>query len=81
MDKDEFRIAVKRNGLSCDEFAILCGRTLRSIYSFGETAPVPFYARLILRLLDERGGSHGLIRRSECQNTKKLHKNMKKRHT
>ena len=61
MDKIEFRQAIKRNGLSCDEFAALIGRSIRQIYAFGDTTPVPYYARVILRLLDERGGSHGLF--------------------
>ena len=60
MNKREFRRAVKRNGLSCDDFAVLVGRDIKTIYDFGARYPVPDYARVILRLLDERGGARGL---------------------
>lgn len=63
MTKAEFRQAIKRNGLSCDDFAEIAGRCVRTVYAFGEETPVPYYARLILRLLDERGGGSDLIRR------------------
>lgn len=39
----------------------MIGRHRETVYKFGEASPVPYYARLILRLLDERGGPHGLI--------------------
>ena len=60
MNKERFRQALKRNGLSCDDFSLLVGRDVKTIYDFGGRYPVPYYARLILRLLDERGGAHGL---------------------
>ena len=61
MNKAEFRQAVKRNGLSCDEFANLAGRSIEQVYKWGDSYPVPYYARTLLRLLDERGGARGLI--------------------
>lgn len=61
MNQTVFRAALKRNGLSCDEFAAMLGRNINTIYGFGGKTPVPYYARLVLRLLDERRGSHGLI--------------------
>lgn len=61
MDRAEFRAALKRNSLSCDEFAAMTGRSLSQVYSWGEEYPVPYYARVLLRLLDERGGAQGLI--------------------
>ena len=63
MSKDEFRQALKRNGIDCCEFAVLVGRDVKSIYDFGGRYPVPYYARIILRLLDERGGVRGLFER------------------
>lgn len=61
MDRDEFRQALRRNRVSVEEFAGLIGRTRDTVYRFGEGTPVPQYARTMLRLLDERGGVHGLI--------------------
>ena len=69
MNKNEFRQALKRNGLKCDEFAQLVGRDVSSIYDFGGRYPVPYYARVILRLLDERGGSQGLLSSKITGNT------------
>lgn len=62
MDRNEFRQALCRHRISCEEFAELIGRHRETVYKFGEATPVPYYARLILRLLDERGGVHGLMR-------------------
>ncbi len=61
MNKQEFRQALKRSGLTCDEFAAITGRNLNTIYGFGERSPVPYYARFILRLLDERGRVDDLL--------------------
>lgn len=61
MDKDEFRDALKRNGLTPDEFAALLGRSVSCVYDFGVRYPVPYYARVLLRVIDERGGAQGLI--------------------
>ena len=61
MTKEEFRQALKRNGINCDEFSELVGRDVNTIYDFGVRYPVPYYARIVLRLLDERGGAHGLL--------------------
>ena len=61
MDKDEFRDALRRNGLTPDEFAALLGRSVSCVYDFGVRYPVPYYARVLLRVIDERGGAQGLI--------------------
>ncbi len=61
MDKKEFRLAIKRCGLTCDEFALLTGRNLNTIYGFGERSPVPYYACVILKLLKERGRADDLL--------------------
>jgi len=68
MDKCEFRQALRRNGLTCDQFAILAGRSLSAVYDYGGRYPVPYYVRILLQLLDERGGAGGLIgKRAEGQ--------------
>lgn len=69
MTKNEFRQALRRNRISCDEFAALTGRSIKTIYEFGERSPVPYYARVILRMIDERGGADGLIPRGAPENT------------
>ena len=61
MDKTEFKQALRRNGLTVEDFAILTGRSASQIYCWGSTFPVPYFARLLLRLLDERGGARGLL--------------------
>jgi hypothetical protein len=61
MNKCEFRTALRRNNLTPDEFAALVGRSLSTVYDFGGRYPVPYYARILITLLDERGGAHGLI--------------------
>lgn len=61
MNRDEFRQALARHRISPGEFAELIGRSPQQVYTFGEQNPVPYYARVILRLIDERGGVHGLI--------------------
>lgn len=61
MNREEFRQALARNRLTPDEFADLIGRSRDTVYRFGESTPVPRYARTMLRLIDERGGVHGLI--------------------
>jgi len=77
MDKNEFRQAVKRNGLTCDEFADLVGRDKNTIYRFGDKQSVPYYARVVLRLLDERGGAGGL-RIEKAEDKQKIVKMTKK---
>ena len=63
MTKEQFRQALKRNGCSCDDFASIAGRDVKTVYDFGGRYPVPIYARTLLRLFDERGGIRGLITR------------------
>ncbi len=60
MDKKEFRTAIKRNGLSCNEFATMTGISIGTIYRYGSTSAVPRSIQLILCLLDERGSTKGL---------------------
>ncbi len=69
MTKSEFRQAIKRNGLSCSDFAAMVGRDVKTIYSYGGNSAVPYFARLILRLLDDRGGSRGLNVGKQDKNT------------
>jgi hypothetical protein len=59
MNKEQFRAALKRNGLTVDEFAELIGKSERTVYSFGARYPVPIYARVILELIEARGGLVG----------------------
>lgn len=61
MTKDEFRQALKRNGVTCDEFAEITGISVRTVYRYGCESNVPRSAKLFLRLFDERGGVTGLI--------------------
>lgn len=61
MNRDEFRRALARHRISPGEFAELIGRSPQQVYTFGQQYPVPYYARVILRLIDERGGVHGLV--------------------
>lgn len=63
MEKNEFRARLTRLGLSCEEFAALMGVSLRTCYDWGARSPVPYAARLVLALLEERGGAHGLLGR------------------
>ncbi|MCU7811728.1 MAG: hypothetical protein KZQ77_10900 [Candidatus Thiodiazotropha sp. (ex Notomyrtea botanica)] len=55
MNKEEFKDALRRNRMSYDEFSIIVGRSIRTVYEFGERTPVPFYARFALRVIDELG--------------------------
>lgn len=75
MEKKEFRAALHRNGLSCDEFAAMIGRNISTVYSFGATSPVPYYARLLIKLFDERGGANDLIGRQTSENPQKRLRN------
>ena len=59
MMKQQFRDELKRVGLSVADFAQLIGKTEKTVYDFGNRLPVPIYARVILRLVDERGGLSG----------------------
>lgn len=68
MNREEFRQALDRNRLSIDEFAYLIGRNRNTVYRFGESTPVPHYARTMLRLIDERGGAYGLFERKSLAN-------------
>lgn len=63
MTREEFRDRLARIGLSCDEFAALTNTSLRTVYEWGGRSPVPYLARCVLRLLEERGGAHGLLGR------------------
>lgn len=60
MDKPEFRESLKRNNLTCKKFSQLAGVSLSQVYSWGSEYPVPYYARLIIQMLDDRGGAYGL---------------------
>lgn len=62
MVKEEFREKLKGHNISCTVFADLIGRDRDTVYKFGESTPVPYYVRVILRLIDERGGIQGLTK-------------------
>ena len=65
MNRQEFRSRIIALDLSCDEFAAICGCSGRTVAEWGARYPVPYHARLILRLLDERGGVHGMLGRPD----------------
>ncbi|WP_295456049.1 helix-turn-helix transcriptional regulator [uncultured Thiodictyon sp.] len=62
MTRDQFRAHLAELGLSLGDFAALAGVSYSQVRAWGETSPVPRPIRLILRLLDERGHVHELLR-------------------
>lgn len=60
MTKDQFRQAIKRNGMTVDDFANLTGLHRDTVYRWGASGAVPYWVRLMMQLLDERHGIKGL---------------------
>jgi hypothetical protein len=60
MDRTAFRNALHHVGLTTGEFADLVAVNTKTVYDWGGRLPVPRNIRLILMLLQERGGAHGL---------------------
>jgi hypothetical protein len=63
MDRTEFCRAIHSVGLSTAEFAALIGVAEKTAYDWGGRYPVPYPVRLIITLLQERGGAHGFCGR------------------
>lgn len=55
MNKEEFNQALKRNRISYDEFAAILGRSVKTVYEFGDRTPVPHYARWAIAVIDMIG--------------------------
>ena len=63
MDRPAFRALLRQVDLTADEFAALVGVNRSTVRGWGARYPIPYHARLILELLIERGGIHGLLGR------------------
>lgn len=64
MTRDQFRARLTALDLTCEEFAALINRNVNTVYDWGGRYGVPYDARLVLVLLEERGGAHGLLGRA-----------------
>lgn len=61
MDKKDLIAFLKRHNLTQDQFGAIVGRTRGSVNQFGSRLGIPYYVRVIIKLIDERGGVHGLL--------------------
>jgi hypothetical protein len=69
MDRRAFLAALTAVDLTPDEFAALVGASRKTVHDWGGRYPVPYYARLTLYFLQERGGPHGLLGRPPAADT------------
>ncbi|NCC29909.1 MAG: hypothetical protein EOM22_17635 [Gammaproteobacteria bacterium] len=63
MTRDQFHARLAAIGLTPTEFAALTQSSPKTVLDWGVRYGVPYYARLILVLLEERRGAHGLLGR------------------
>lgn len=63
MTRDEFQHALRRNGLTVQEFADEFGLNFRTVYRWGADASVPRWAVKILAIMDQHG--RGIVLRGD----------------
>lgn len=66
MTRDQFHARLTALDLTVTEFAALVQCAPKTVQDWGTRYGVPYYARLILVLLEERRGAHGLLGRPAC---------------
>lgn len=65
MTRDQLHTRLAALDLSIGEFANLIGCSEKTVCDWGVRYGVPYHVRLILVLLEERRGAHGLLGRPE----------------
>lgn len=64
MDKSEFAARLSSFGMTTEEFAELSKTSAYTVDAWGRgSRPVPHWARLVLDLIEDRGGLHGMLGR------------------
>ena len=64
MTREDFHTRLAAIDLTPEEFAALTQCSVKTVRDWGARYAVPYYARLILVLLEERHGAHGLLGRA-----------------
>ena len=64
MTREDFHARLAAIDLTPEEFAAITQCSAKTVRDWGTRYGVPYYARLILVLLEERRGAHGLLGRA-----------------
>lgn len=67
MTRDQFHARLTALDLTVAEFAALVQASPKTVQDWGTRYGVPYHIRLILILLEERRGAHGLLGRAAAR--------------